>query len=327
MQQRVEILKMLYRDNEILIFDEPTAVLTPQEIDELMEIMRELASGGQVHSLHLPQAQRDHGRGGPRARCCARASTSARSRRSNTTKEELSDMMVGRNVQLRGGEEAGQARRRGAGAWSICPCTPSMHKQQRRERRFASRCGAGEIVCIAGIDGNGQTELVYGLTGLEKLDERHDHALRQGHHPCRHPPAQHRGHEPHPRGPAQARPRARLSRSSRTWCSSAIKSRSSRHGGFIRRDDVRAYAERLIEQYDVRSGQGADHHRAQHVRRQPAEGHRRPRDRPRHAAASSPCSPRAAWTSARSNTSTSSSSPSATRARPCCSCRWSWTRS
>ena len=65
MQQRTEILKMLYRDNEILIFDEPTAVLTPQEIDELMQIMQEPGGGGQVHPVHLPQAERDHGRGGP----------------------------------------------------------------------------------------------------------------------------------------------------------------------------------------------------------------------------------------------------------------------
>ena len=65
MQQRTEILKMLYRDNEILIFDEPTAVLTPQEIDELMQIMQNLAARGQVHPLHLPQARGDHGRRRP----------------------------------------------------------------------------------------------------------------------------------------------------------------------------------------------------------------------------------------------------------------------
>ena len=65
MQQRTEILKMLYRDNEILIFDEPTAVLTPQEIDELMQIMKNLAAEGKSHPLYLPQAQRDHGGGRP----------------------------------------------------------------------------------------------------------------------------------------------------------------------------------------------------------------------------------------------------------------------
>ena len=57
MQQRVEILKMLYRDNEVLIFDEPTAVLTPQEIEELMEIMAGLEARGQEHFVHQPQAQ------------------------------------------------------------------------------------------------------------------------------------------------------------------------------------------------------------------------------------------------------------------------------
>jgi len=57
MQQRVEILKMLYRDNEILIFDEPTAVLTPQEIKELLEIMKRVCKGRQIHTLHHPQAE------------------------------------------------------------------------------------------------------------------------------------------------------------------------------------------------------------------------------------------------------------------------------
>ena len=65
MQQRTEILKMLYRENEILIFDEPTAVLTPQEIDELMQIMTQPRRRGQEHPLHLPQARRDHGGRGP----------------------------------------------------------------------------------------------------------------------------------------------------------------------------------------------------------------------------------------------------------------------
>ena len=77
MQQRTEILKMLYRDNEILIFDEPTAVLTPQEIDELMQIMRNLAAEGKS-ILFISHSWRRLWRFPTAARCCARASTSAR---------------------------------------------------------------------------------------------------------------------------------------------------------------------------------------------------------------------------------------------------------
>ncbi len=99
MQQRVEILKMLYRDNEVLIFDEPTAVLTPQEIEELMKIMKNLAHEGKsilfiTHKLNEIMEVAD--------RC-----TILRKGRyigtvdiADTTKEELSKMMVGRNVSF-----------------------------------------------------------------------------------------------------------------------------------------------------------------------------------------------------------------------------------
>ena len=114
MQQRVEILKMLYRDNEILILDEPTAVLTPQEIDELMEIMRGFQGRGQVHPVHHPQAGRRSRPWRTGARCCARVSYMGTVEIQNTTKEELSRMMVGRDVNFVVGEAAAEARRRGA---------------------------------------------------------------------------------------------------------------------------------------------------------------------------------------------------------------------
>ena len=127
MQQRTEILKMLYRDNEILIFDEPTAVLTPQEIDELMAIMKNLTAEGKIHPLHLPQAQRDHGGGGPGARCCARASYVGTVNTCDTNKQELSNMMVGRPVQLEVVKEP--ARAHGCGAEGpgsdVCPLIPT----------------------------------------------------------------------------------------------------------------------------------------------------------------------------------------------------------
>ena len=104
MQQRTEILKMLYRENEILIFDEPTAVLTPQEIDELMEI----------HSVHLPQAQRDHGRGGPLHRA---PQGQVRGHRRDEGHHHGAAFRHdgGPERQLPRGEEALHPRRRGAG--------------------------------------------------------------------------------------------------------------------------------------------------------------------------------------------------------------------
>ena len=99
MQQRVEILKMLYRDNEILIFDEPTAVLTPQEIDELMNIMRDFTKEGKsiifiTHKLNEIMAVAD------RCTVLRKGKGIGTVEIKNTTKEELSKMMVGRDVKF-----------------------------------------------------------------------------------------------------------------------------------------------------------------------------------------------------------------------------------
>ena len=99
MQQRTEILKMLYRENEILIFDEPTAVLTPQEIDELMQIMRNLAAEGKSilfisHKLAEIMAVAD------RCSVLRKGKYIGTVETANTTAEELSAMMVGRSVSF-----------------------------------------------------------------------------------------------------------------------------------------------------------------------------------------------------------------------------------
>ena len=166
MQQRVEILKMLYRDNEILIFDEPTAVLTPQEIDELMATMKEFAREGKSilfisHKLNEIMAVADRVTVLRKGKCIGTVNTC------DTNKQELSNMMVGRPVQLvidktqaRPGEEILHVE-------DLCVLS-HLHKRNAVDHvSFSVR--AGEIVCIAGIDGNGQTELIHGLTGLDKI--------------------------------------------------------------------------------------------------------------------------------------------------------------
>ena len=165
MQQRTEILKMLYRDNEILIFDEPTAVLTPQEIDELMEIMRGFAKEGKsilfiTHKLNEIMAVAD------RVSVLRKGKYIGTVETKNTTKQELSNMMVGRPVQL---EVQKEAAKPGDVVLSVQGLTvPSKLHKNNAVKNVSFQVRKGEIVCIAGIDGNGQSELVYGLTGLEK---------------------------------------------------------------------------------------------------------------------------------------------------------------
>ena len=252
MQQRTEILKMLYRDNEILIFDEPTAVLTPQEIDELMATMKEFAREGKSilfisHKLNEIMAVADRVTVLRKGRCIGTVNTC------DTNKQELSNMMVGRPVQLvidktqaRPGEEILHVE-------DLCVLS-HLHKRNAVDHvSFSVR--AGEIVCIAGIDGNGQTELIHGLTGLDKITggsvtlcgETITHASirRRG---------KNMSHIPEDRHKHGLVLDFTLEQN---MVLQRYKEPQFQHGGFIRRDAVRAYADRLIEQFDVRSGQGA----------------------------------------------------------------------
>lgn len=166
MQQRVEILKMLYRENDILIFDEPTAVLTPQEIDELMEIMREFAREGKsilfiTHKLNEIMAVAD------RCTVLRKGKYIGDVAIKDTTKEELSRMMVGRDVNFKVHKKTKELGDVVLSANNIT-VSSKIHKNNA-VKNVSFDVRAGEIVCLAGIDGNGQTELVSALTGLEKI--------------------------------------------------------------------------------------------------------------------------------------------------------------
>jgi ABC-type uncharacterized transport system ATPase subunit len=253
MQQRTEILKMLYRDNEILIFDEPTAVLTPQEIDELMEIMRNLAAEGKSilfisHKLNEIMAVAD------RCTVLRKGKYIGTVETKNTTAEELSAMMVGRNVSFHVDKK---------------PCQPGdvvldvehmtvaskIHKNNA-VKDVSLKVRRGEIVCLAGIDGNGQTEFVYGLTGLEPLVSgkislcgkdithasiRHRNTMGMSHIP----------EDRHKHGLVLD-----YTLEDNLVLQRYFEPEFTSKAGFLRRDNIRKYAERLIEQYDVRSGQG-----------------------------------------------------------------------
>ena len=140
MQQRVEILKMLYRDNEILILDEPTAVLTPQEIDELMEIMQAPLPGRASPFCSSPTSSTRSWPWRTGARCCARVSYMGTVEIQNTTKEELSRMMVGRDVNFVVEKKQQKPRRRGAERAEFFREKPRAQKRCG-EKRFAGRAG------------------------------------------------------------------------------------------------------------------------------------------------------------------------------------------
>ena len=253
MQQRVEILKMLYRDNEILIFDEPTAVLTPQEIDELMEIMRGFKAEGKsilfiTHKLNEIMAVAD------RCTVLRKGKYMGTVDIKDTTKEELSRMMVGRDVQL-------QVNKKPANPGKVVLDVENvtMHNSQRKKdsvKDVSFQVHAGEIVCLAGIEGNGQTEFVYGLTGLEKLtngkitldgkDITHATIRQRSKDGMSHIPE-----DRHKHGLVLDYSLENNMVLQRYWQPEFQK------GGFIRSDKVREYSDRLIAQYDVRSGQGS----------------------------------------------------------------------
>ena len=165
MQQRVEILKMLYRDNDILIFDEPTAVLTPQEIEELMQTMRDFASEGKSilfisHKLNEIKAVAD------RCTVLRKGKYIGTVGVKDTTVESLAEMMVGRKVIFKVDKKAAKPKDVSLRVNNLSLTTSASGKHQLHNVSFNVR--KGEIVGIAGIEGNGQSELVYALTGLLK---------------------------------------------------------------------------------------------------------------------------------------------------------------
>lgn len=279
MQQRTEILKMLYRDNEILIFDEPTAVLTPQEIEELMAVMKGLAKEGKsilfiTHKLNEIMAVAD------RCSVLRKGKYIGTVNIADTNKEELSNMMVGRDVKFAVDKE--EAKPTGV----VLSVEGLSVKGSRGKKDVVHNVSfdvhAGEIVCIAGIDGNGQTEFVHALTGLCKANSGSIKLLTK------------QTADPKTKADEEAPIDAPQEE---TWALEEITDKSIRYrnthgishipedrhkhglvldytleqnmvlqryfepefqkGGFIRFKEVRTYAEKLIDMFDVRSGQGA----------------------------------------------------------------------
>lgn len=168
MQQRVEILKMLYRDAEILIFDEPTAVLTPQEIDDLMNIMKTFAKEGKsiiliTHKLNEIKHVAD------RCSVLRKGKYIGTVNVKDTSTEKMAEMMVGRNVSFTVAKEKAQPKEVVLTVEGLSLQSVISHKLYVKEASFELR--RGEILAVAGIEGNGQTQLVEAITGLRKIQE------------------------------------------------------------------------------------------------------------------------------------------------------------
>lgn len=253
MQQRVEILKMLYRDNEVLIFDEPTAVLTPQEIDELMKIMKELAAEGKsilfiTHKLNEIMEVAD------RCSILRKGKYIGTVDVANTTKEELSSMMVGRNVKFAVDKAPANPGKEVLKVENVC--VKSKIHSNDSVHNVSFDVHAGEIVCIAGIDGNGQTEFVGALTGLDDIssgkitlcgEDITKKSIRyKNTHGMSHVPE-----DRHKHGLVL----------DYTLEENMILQRyfepAFQKGGLIKKKEMRQYSDRLASAFDVRSGQGA----------------------------------------------------------------------
>ncbi len=255
MQQRTEILKMLYRDNEVLILDEPTAVLTPQEIEELMKIMKNLTAEGKsilfiTHKLNEIMEVAD------RCSVLRKGKYIGTVDVKDVTKEQLSEMMVGRPVQLQVDKDEARPEEPVLELKDLCVRSVS-HRDKLAVKNVSFTVRSGEITCIAGIDGNGQSELGLAITGLEKAesgsifmkgkDITKDSVRKRAEEGMSHIPE-----DRHKHGLIL----------DFTLKENMVLRRylepEFQKNGFIRFDEVEKYADRLIEEFDVRSGEGAD---------------------------------------------------------------------
>ena len=253
MQQRVEILKMLYRDNEILIFDEPTAVLTPQEIEELIKIMKNLAKEGKsilfiTHKLNEIKAAAD------RCTVLRKGKYIDTVEVASTSKEELSEMMVGRKVSFKVDKKESNNNEE-----VILEVNNLTVKSKNHEKNTINNVSfnvkKGEIVCIAGIDGNGQSELIYALTGLGPIDKgsiilnnkdiTHESIRKRNNYGMAHIP--------------EDRHKDGLVLDYSLGENLLLKryfTKEYQRKGFLKFDKVNSYSKMLIEKFDIRSGQG-----------------------------------------------------------------------
>ncbi len=249
-QQRVEILKALYKDARILILDEPTAVLTPQEADALFETIRAMAEDGRTvifisHKLHEVKAVAD------RVTILRRGRSVATVPAIEATPRSLAALMVGREIEIARPEEDERERRRaGARARGRRPRTATAGRRRCADVSLTVR--RGEIVAVAGVAGNGQRELAETIAGM-RADDRRLAECRQPQAPQRRSAARRSAgvaYVPEDRLGTGVAPG--LSVAANVVLKSYRKPPVSR-GPMLVLSKIRELAERLMEHYDVRT--------------------------------------------------------------------------
>ena len=252
-QQRVEILKVLYRDAKILILDEPTASLTPQEIEELMNILVRFKKEGKS-ILFISHKLEEIRRIADRCTILRKGKHIDTVDVKNTTNEQLAEKMVGRKVVFNIDKPKAKVKDHVLSVENLSVVSPISKKKVVNNVSF--HVSAGEILTIAGIEGNGQTELVYGLTGLYPITEGSIKLLNEdiGNLSIRKRANKGIAHIPEDRqkhGLVLDFP-LDYNLALQNYFKSPFQRR-----GFLQFDTIREYADRLIDRFDIRSGSGA----------------------------------------------------------------------
>ena len=254
MQQRVEILKMLYRDNEVLIFDEPTAVLTAAEIDELLNIMKNLIGEGKS-IIFITHKLNEIKRAADRCTVLRKGKYIGTVEVAETSKEELSRMMVGRDVSFEVDKSPSNPGNVILEVKNLSVKSNTSQKSLLNNVSFKVR--AGEILSIAGIEGNGQSELVYAITGLMKSNggEIILNGKNIENESIRNRTITGMGHIPEDRHKHGLVLDYTLAENMilQTYFKEPFQK-----NGFLQNNEIEKYSDRLIKQFDVRSGQGSD---------------------------------------------------------------------
>jgi len=252
-QQRVEILKMLYRNAEVLILDEPTAVLTPQEVNELMNIMKSLAAEGKsiiliTHKLKEIKAVADRCTVIRRGKLVGTVDVAA------ADESQLAEMMVGRQVSFKVDK---QEKEPGEVILKVENLSVLSNRKVLGLKNFSLEVHAGEIVGIAGVDGNGQSELVEAITGLKRVES--GRILLKGQDITNMPVRSrirsgiaHIPEDRHKRGLVLDYTIAD------NMVIEIYDQFPFSQKGLLNKDSIRSYAEKIMNNFDVRAGQGAD---------------------------------------------------------------------
>ena len=251
MQQRVEILKMLYRNANVLIFDEPTAVLTPSEIDELISIMKNMTKEGKSIIL-ITHKLREIKEAANRCTVIRRGKYIGTVDVKDATEADMAKMMVGREVSFKVDKIEAQPKDVVIKIENLCV---NNNKKVLGLKNFSLDIRAGEIVGIAGVEGNGQTELVEALTGMRNVESgsivfKGKNIVKESIRQRIDDGMAHIPEDRHKRGLVLDYTMED------NMVLKAYRNKPFSKNGLLNRAKISEYAKKIIETFDVRSGEG-----------------------------------------------------------------------